>query len=233
MKDGFLKAAAAAPKIRVADPAWNALEICKALDSCYAQRAKLIVLPELCLTGYTCQDLFLQERLLQGAKDALMKLVKESASLDAIFFVGLPFEILGKLYNVAAVFSHGEVLGLVPKSYLPNYNEFYEARHFVSGAELATEVVLPDGSCVPADRDLLFVCEQMPKLRIGVELCEDLWTPNPPSISHALAGASVLVNLSASNELTGKDSYRRELVSGQSARLLAAYIYASDRKSVV
>ena len=227
MKDGFLKAAAAAPKIRVADPAWNALEICKALDSCYAQRAKLIVLPELCLTGYTCQDLFLQERLLQGAKDALMKLVKESASLDAIFFVGLPFEILGKLYNVAAVFSHGEVLGLVPKSYLPNYNEFYEARHFVSGAELATEVVLPDGSSVPADLDLLFVCEQMPKLRIGVELCEDLWTPNPPSISHALAGASVLVNLSASNELTGKDSYRRELVSGQSARLLAAYIYAS------
>ena len=191
------------------------------------QGAKIVVFPELCLTGYTCQDLFLQERLLQGAKDALMKLVKESASLDAIFFVGLPFEILGKLYNVAAVFSHGEVLGLVPKSYLPNYNEFYEARHFVSGAELATEVVLPDGSCVPADRDLLFVCEQMPKLRIGVELCEDLWTPNPPSISHALAGASVLVNLSASNELTGKDSYRRELVSGQSARLLAAYIYAS------
>lgn len=143
--------------------------------------------------------------------------------------MGLPFEILGKLYNVAAVFSHGEVLGLVPKSYLPNYNEFYEARHFVSGAELATEVVLPDGSCVPADRDLLFVCEQMPKLRIGVELCEDLWTPNPPSISHALAGASVLVNLSASNELTGKDSYRRELVSGQSARLLA-HIFMRQRE---
>ncbi len=227
MRQGFVKAAAVTPKIKVADTKYNAELILDMMKESTQQGAKIVVFPELCLTGYTCQDLFLQERLLQGAKDALMKLVKESASLDAIFFVGLPFEILGKLYNVAAVFSHGEVLGLVPKSYLPNYNEFYEARHFVSGAELATEVVLPDGSCVPADRDLLFVCEQMPKLRIGVELCEDLWTPNPPSISHALAGASVLVNLSASNELTGKDSYRRELVSGQSARLLAAYIYAS------
>ena len=227
MRQGFVKAAAVTPKIKVADTKYNAELILDMMKESTRQGAKIVVFPELCLTGYTCQDLFLQERLLQGAKDALMKLVKESASLDAIFFVGLPFEILGKLYNVAAVFSHGEVLGLVPKSYLPNYNEFYEARHFVSGAELATEVVLPDGSCLPADRDLLFVCEQMPKLRIGVELCEDLWTPNPPSISHALAGASVLVNLSASNELTGKDSYRRELVSGQSARLLAAYIYAS------
>lgn len=227
MRQGFVKAAAVTPKIKVADTKYNAELILDMMKESTRQGAKIVVFPELCLTGYTCQDLFLQERLLQGAKDALMKLVKESASLDAIFFVGLPFEILGKLYNVAAVFSHGEVLGLVPKSYLPNYNEFYEARHFVSGAELATEVVLPDGSCVHADRDLLFVCEQMPKLRIGVELCEDLWTPNPPSISHALAGASVLVNLSASNELTGKDSYRRELVSGQSARLLAAYIYAS------
>lgn len=227
MRQGFVKVAAVTPKIKVADTKYNAELILDMMKESTRQGAKIVVFPELCLTGYTCQDLFLQERLLQGAKDALMKLVKESASLDAIFFVGLPFEILGKLYNVAAVFSHGEVFGLVPKSYLPNYNEFYEARHFVSGAELATEVVLPDGSCVPADRDLLFVCEQMPKLRIGVELCEDLWTPNPPSISHALAGASVLVNLSASNELTGKDSYRRELVSGQSARLLAAYIYAS------
>lgn len=227
MRQGFVKAAAVTPKIKVADTKYNAELILDMMKESARQGAKIVVFPELCLTGYTCQDLFLQERLLQGAKDALMKLVKESASLDAIFFVGLPFEILGKLYNVAAVFSHGEVLGLVPKSYLPNYNEFYEARHFVSGEELATEVVLPDGSCVPADRDLLFVCEQMPKLRIGVELCEDLWTPNPPSISHALAGASVLVNLSASNELTGKDSYRRELVSGQSARLLAGYIYAS------
>ena len=227
MRQGYVKVAAVTPKIRVADTKYNAQLILDRMKESTKQGAKIVVFPELCLTGYTCQDLFLQERLLQGAKEALLNLVKESALLDAVFFVGLPYEILGKLYNVAAVFSHGELLGLVPKSYLPNYNEFYEARHFVSGADLSTEVVLPDGSSVPVDRDLLFVCEQMPKLRIGVELCEDLWTPNPPSISHALAGADVLVNLSASNELTGKDSYRRELVSGQSARLLAAYIYAS------
>ena len=136
MRQGFVKAAAVTPKIKVADTKYNAELILDMMKESTRQGAKIVVFPELCLTGYTCQDLFLQERLLQGAKDALMKLVKESASLDAIFFVGLPFEILGKLYNVAAVFSHGEVLGLVPKSYLPNYNEFYEARHFVSGAEL-------------------------------------------------------------------------------------------------
>ena len=175
----------------------------------------------------------MQERLLQGAKDALMKLVKESASLDAIFFVGLPFEILGKLYNVAAVFSHGEVLGLVPKSYLPNYNEFYEARHFVSGAELATEVVLPDGSCVPADRDLLFVCEQMPKLRSGVELCEDrVDTESAEYSPMRLAGRLVLVNLSASNELTGKDELPQGTGKCQSARLLAAYIMRQRERRV-
>ena len=126
MRQGFVKAAAVTPKIKVADTKYNAELILDMMKESTRQGAKIVVFPELCLTGYTCQDLFLQERLLQGAKDALMKLVKESASLDAIFFVGLPFEILGKLYNVAAVFSHGEVLGLVPKSYLPNYNEFYE-----------------------------------------------------------------------------------------------------------
>lgn len=227
MKQGFVKVAAATPKIKVADTAYNTAVIAAQMKEAVREGAKLVVFPELCLTGYTCQDLFLQERLLRGALDGLMQLVEKSASMDAVFFVGLPYEIQGKLYNVAAVFSHGEVLGMVPKSYLPNYNEFYEARHFCSGIGLCTEVLLPDGSEVPVDMDLLFVCQQMPKLCIGVELCEDLWTPNPPSISHALAGAEVLVNLSASNELTGKERYRRELVSGQSARLLAAYIYAS------
>ena len=211
----------------MADTKYNAELILDMMKESTRQGAKIVVFPELCLTGYTCQDLLFAGTSAAGRKGCADEISKRECFTGRQFFRGLPFEILGKLYNVAAVFSHGEVLGLVPKSYLPNYNEFYEARHFVSGAELATEVVLPDGSCVPADRDLLFVCEQMPKLRIGVELCEDLWTPNPPSISHALAGASVLVNLSASNELTGKDSYRRELVSGQSARLLAAYIYAS------
>lgn len=227
MRQGFVKVAAATPKIRVADPAYNGQQIREMMRESVAQGAKLVVFPELCLTGYTCQDLFLQEELLLGAKQELMRLVEESEGLDAIFFVGLPYEINGKLYNIAAVYAHGQVLGMVPKSCIPNYNEFYEARHFASGAELCTEVTLPDQSQVPVDRDLIFTCEELPKLRIAVEICEDLWTPNPPSIAHALAGADVIVNLSASNEITGKDSYRRELIQGQSARLICAYLYAS------
>ncbi|MCI7107918.1 MAG: NAD(+) synthase [Agathobacter sp.] len=227
MRQGFVKVAAATPKIRVADPAYNGQQIREMMRESVAQGAKLVVFPELCLTGYTCQDLFLQEELLSGAKQELMRLVEESEGLDAIFFVGLPYEINGKLYNIAAVYAHGQVLGMVPKSCIPNYNEFYEARHFASGAELCTEVTLPDQSQVPVDRDLIFTCEELPKLRIAVEICEDLWTPNPPSIAHALAGADVIVNLSASNEITGKDSYRRELIQGQSARLICAYLYAS------
>ena len=227
MKQGFVKVAAVTPKIKVADTAYNGKLICSYMEECAKEGAKIVVFPELCITGYTCQDLFLQDKLLQGAEEELLQIAECSASMDGIFFVGLPYEVNGKLYNMAAVISGGEVLGMVPKSFLPNYNEFYERRHFTPGAELCTEVTLSDGSVVPVDRDLLFTCDSMRRLRIGVELCEDLWTPNPPSIGHALAGATVIVNLSASNEITGKDSYRRELVAGQSARLLSAYIYAS------
>lgn len=227
MRQGFIKAAVVTPKIRVADTEYNGQQIRKLMRESVALGAKIVVFPELCITGYTCQDLFFQETLLSGAAEELLKIAKESLTEDAVFFVGLPYEISGKLYNVAAVISHGEVLGMVPKSCIPNYNEFYEARHFASGAELCTEAHLPDGSLVPVDRDLLFVCEELPRLKIGVELCEDLWVPNPPSISHALAGADVIVNLSASNEITGKAGYRRDLVVGQSARLICAYLYAS------
>jgi NAD+ synthase (glutamine-hydrolysing) len=227
VKDGFVKVAAATPKIRVADPAYNGQQIEKQMKEAVAWGARVVVFPELCITGYTCQDLFFQEPLLAAAKRELMRLVGVSGDLDAIFFVGLPLEVGSKLYNVAAAFSHGEVLGIVPKSCIPNYNEFYELRHFASGAELCTEVALPDGSVVSVDRDLIFCCEELPKLRIAVELCEDLWTPQPPSIAHAMAGANVIVNLSASNEITGKAAYRRQLVNGQSARLVAAYLYAS------
>lgn len=227
MRQGFVKAAVVTPKIRVADTEYNGQQIRELMQESVDKGAKLVVFPELCITGYTCQDLFFQETLLRGAALELMKIVKESEDLDAIFFVGLPFEIMGKLYNVAAVIAHGQVLGMVPKSFIPNYNEFYEARHFASGEDLCTEAVLPDGSRVPVDRDLIFTCSQMPKLRIAVEICEDLWVPNPPSISHALAGADVIVNLSASNEITGKEVYRRQLVVGQSARLICAYLYAS------
>ena len=227
MKDGFVRCASATVDIKVADTDYNTSNIIKAIEDAAQNDIKLIVFPELCITGYTCQDMFLQEKLLSGAKEALMQLAEASASLPGIYFVGLPYEINGKLYNVAAAISDGQVLGMVPKSYIPNYNEFYEVRHFTSGAELSVSVTLPDGSDVLVDREQMFVCEQMPKLKIAVELCEDLWTPNPPSIAHALSGADVIVNLSASNEITGKSAYRKELVCGQSARLISAYIYAS------
>ena len=172
-------------------------------------------------------DLFWQDKLIAAAEDELIGIADYSRSLDGIFFIGLPYEINGMLYNMAAVVSHGEVLAMVPKTFLPNYNEFYEARHFASGENLSTYVTLKNGQQVSVDTDFIFSCKQLPKLKIAVELCEDLWTPNPPSIRHAMSGATVIVNLSASDEVTGKAIYRRELVSGQSARLICGYIYAS------
>lgn len=227
MKQGFVKVAAVTPKIRVADTTYNGQMIRALMHEAVEEGAKIVVFPELCLTGYTCQDLFLQEKLLEAARQELMKLAEESEEMDAVFFVGLPYEVNGKLYNMAAVISHGQVIGMVPKSFIPNYNEFYEARHFASGKDLCTQVCLPDGTEVTVDTNLVFTCRELPKLRVAVEICEDLWAPNPPGIAHALAGADVIVNLSASNEITGKDSYRKSLVLGQSARLVCAYIYAS------
>ena len=226
MRDGFVKVAAVTPKIRVADTKYNAGVIVEGIREAAAAGAKVIVLPELVITGYTCSDLFLQEYLLEQAKRALGTIAEETAEVDAILFVGLPLAYNGKLYNVAAVLCRGEVLGFVPKTYLPNYNEFYEARHFARGMADPVEVDF-EGECVPMGTRLLFVCTSLPELKIGAELCEDLWTPEPPSIRHARNGATLLVNLSASDETTGKDIYRRELVNGQSARLLCGYIYAS------
>ena len=174
MRHGFVKVAAVTPKIKVADTAYNGEVIRGQMKECVQAGAKIVVFPELCLTGYTCQDLFFQEELLESAKAELLVIVKESESLDGIFFVGLPYEINGKLYNVAAVCANGELLGFVPKSCLPNYNEFYELRHFTSGADLCTEVTVPGQGEVPVDRDLIFQCRQMPKLKIAAELCEDL-----------------------------------------------------------
>lgn len=226
MRDGFVKVAAVTPKIRVADTEYNANLICDCIEEAAGQGAKVIVLPELCITGYTCSDLFLQEHLLQSAKDALLKIAGYTKELDAIVFVGLPLEYNGKLYNVAAALSGGEILGFVPKTYLPTYNEFYEMRHFTRAMEYPVEVAI-GGKRVMMGTRMLFSCVDMPELKIGAEICEDLWTPEPPSIRHARNGATVIVNLSASNETTGKDIYRRELVNGQSARLLCGYVYAS------
>ena len=227
MKHGFVKVAAVTPKVKVADTTYNGQLIRSHMDETVENGAKIVVFPELCITGYTCGDLFLQEKLLSGAKEELLKIAAYSKQKDAVFFVGLPYDISGKLYNVAAVIAQGEVLGMVPKIHLPNYNEFQEARYFASGADLETEEMLADGQIVPVSTDLLFYCKEMQNLKIAAEICEDLWVPNPPSVSHALAGANVVVNLSASSETAGKDSYRRALVKGQSARLLCAYIYAS------
>lgn len=227
MRHGFVKVAAVTPKVVVADTAYNADIICDSIAEAAAAGAKIIVLPELCITGYTCGDLFLQEKLLREAKNALLKIAGFTRFMDCLIFVGLPLAYHGKLYNVAAAINGGQVLGLVPKTCIPNYNEFYEGRHFTKGMQDVVEVALTADMVVPMGTKLLFACEELPELKVGAEICEDLWTPQPPSILHALNGASIIVNLSASDELTGKDTYRRSLVSGQSARLLCGYLYTS------
>lgn len=227
MRDGFIKTAAVTPDIRVADCEYNAEQICKNMQAAAEGGAKIIVFPELCITGYTCGDLFWQEVLLEGAREALGTIVKASGHVDALVFVGLPWEKNGKLYNAAAAINRGKLLGLVPKKNLPNYSEFYEMRHFEPGME-EVEFLKVKGQKeeVPFGICQLFGCPQMEGLVVAAEICEDLWVASPPSIRHAQAGASVIVNLSASDETTGKDVYRRNLVAGQSARLVCGYIYA-------
>lgn len=227
MRQGFVKVAAVTPKIGVADVKENARILFYHIKEAEENGAKIIVLPELCLSGYTCNDLFLQELLLRSVKEQLFELADMTSSVDALIFVGMPLEYNGKLYNVAAALNYGKILGFVPKTYLPNYNEFYEARHFTRGMEQIVEVPLREGLSVPMGTNLMFYCKQMPELCVAAEICEDVWTPEPPSIRHALNGANVIVNLSASDETTGKDLYREELISGQSARLLCGYVYAS------
>lgn len=227
MRHGFIKVAAVTPKVKVADTAYNTDEICRLIDEASVRGAKLIVFPELCITSYTCGDLFFQEALLEDAKYSLIQIADHTRGKDSLVFVGLPVEYKGKLYNAAAAVHDGSVLGIVPKTFIPGYNEFYEHRYFVEGMHEPVAFNLGSGVTVPMGTDILFVCSGMPRLKIGVEICEDLWVPQPPSVRHALAGATVIVNLSASDETTGKDVYRRELVAGQSARLVCGYIYAS------
>ena len=224
MKNGYIKTAAATPYITVADCNANGNEIIRLIHEMEKEHVKVMTFPELCITGYTCQDLFLQRRLLDSAWETLLKITKETADVDALVFVGVPFRNHGKLYNVAAVLNRGEIIGLVPKTYLPNYGEFYEQRHFASGLGCLEYV---DIERVPFGTDILFICEEEPELVAAAEICEDLWVTLPPSVLHAQAGANLIVNLSASNEMVGKDSYRRDLVSGQSARLVCGYVYAN------
>lgn len=226
MQDGFVKIAAATPALRVADCAYNASEIVRLAEQAADKGARLIVFPELCLTGYTCGDLFLQQTLLDGALEALRTVRDATAALNAAVVVGLPLMHQCKLYNVAAVLCRGAVEGLVPKHSIPNYSEFYEQRYFTSGAGLDMEPVELLGQTTMFGGVQVFSSAAMPDFAFGVEICEDLWVPEPPSTRLAQAGATVIVNLSASDEIIGKTAYRRDLVRQQSARLLCAYAYA-------
>ena len=227
MKDGFIKVAAATPKIKVADPAYNTEEILKIIDETEKNGASILVFSELTISGYTCGDLFLQQPLLTECKNQLLRIVKATENKSMLVVVGSPIVIKQKLYNCAVVISDGSILGIVPKTHLPNYSEFYELRHFTSGEGLEEDLWFGEEfGYVNVAVNQLFKCKEIPELVVACEICEDLWVPLPPSTYHAMAGATVICNPSASVETTTKESYRRSLVSNQSARLLAAYIYA-------
>ncbi|MHC1694240.1 MAG: NAD(+) synthase [Eubacteriales bacterium] len=225
MKHGFIKAAAASTAIKVADTDYNAGKVIEYIEKAKKDGINLLVLPELTLTGYTCGDLFLQSALLDGALAALGKILLASRDSDTLIVLGLPVAAFGKLYNCAAVISDGTLLGLVPKKNLPNYSEFYEVRHFTPAPDTNKTVKL-FGQNVPFGSKLLFRCEELPDFCVAAEICEDLWVPQPPSVLHTGAGATIIVNPSASDETIGKEDYRRELIASQSARLLCGYVYA-------
>ncbi len=225
MRDGFIKVAAGTPKIRVADCRYNAEQIFTLMREAARQGVRVLCLPELCLTGYTCGDLFFQDTLLKGAEEGLATILEATKGLDMVTAVGLPVRCDNKLYNCAALIQKGEILGLIPKTHIPNYGEFYEGRWFTSGKD-AEERVLLAGQWVTMSGQKLYACETMPGLTIGVELCEDLWAVEPPSLRLAAAGATLILNLSASDEVVGKADYRRQLVTGQSARCICGYVYA-------
>ncbi|NJE81741.1 NAD(+) synthase [Olsenella sp. SW781] len=228
MRDGFVKVAAVTPEVRVADVAFN-VEACVAAarEAAAQDGAAVIVLPELALTGYTCEDLFWQDALVRAADAGLADFAAATADLDALLLVGVPVRANGKLYNCAAVVSRGMVLGVVPKTHIPTYNEFYEGRHFVPGPADPVTVSVGGEKDVLFGTNLLFSCLELPELVVAAEICEDLWVAAPPSIAHAQAGATLICNLSASNAVVGKADYRRALVCGQSARLVCGYVYAS------
>jgi NAD+ synthase (glutamine-hydrolysing) len=224
---GFVRVAAAVPPLKVADIDYNLRQVLAFAARAADEGAQLVVFPELSLTSYTAGDLFHQHLLIDRAADALLSLVHASASLRPLLIVGFPLAAEGSLFNTAAVVSRGLVHGLVPKTYIPGYKEYYEERWFASSRDLvAREVRIGDGT-VPIGTDLLFRARGIPNLVVGVEICEDLWGPLPPSSFQALHGAHLVANLSASNELVGKADYRRSLVAQQSARAICAYVYAS------
>ncbi len=224
---GLLRIAVATPELRVADVDFNVAEIRKIARLAYRKKCRLVLYPELCLTGYTCADLFFQQQLQQKVEAALLELAQLTAAEDMTMVVGAPISISGRLFNCAAFLSAGKICGLVPKTFLPNSGEFYEQRWFCSAVESHSDYCQIGSQQVPFGTDLLFQAEDFPSALIGIEICEDAWSVAPPSGSQALAGATLLLNLSASPEILGKHAYRRNLVASQSARCLSAYAYAS------
>lgn len=226
MKNGFVKVAAATPDIRVADVEFNTQNIINVMEEAQENGAKILVFPELCVTGYTCSDLFDHSVLLKASRKALLEIAENTSDKDMLVFVGAPLEVNGKLYNVAAAMNQGEIIGFTTKTFLPNYGEFYEMRQFTPGPQTVREITF-EGKKIPFGPQILFQAEGMEELVVAAEICEDVWSPIPPSIQAALEGATVIVNCSASDETIGKDTYRRALISGQSARLISGYIYAN------
>lgn len=225
MKDGFIKVAAVSPHIRVADCVFNVASIYESLRALNKQEAKLVVFPELSVTGYTCGDLFLQNTLIKGAEQSVAQLLKETTELDMLFAVGAPVCVNAKLYNCAIVISKGKVVGIVPKTNIPNYAEFYELRHFQPAPKETFFIDYAGQHSIPFGTDILFSCIDS-HLKIAVEICEDLWVAQSPSVRHCAAGANVILNLSASDEVIGKSEYRQSLVSAHSAKLMCGYVYA-------
>ena len=227
MKYGYVKVAAATCDIKVGDVTFNADKIIENIDKAIEKKVEAVVFPELSLTGYTCSDLFWQTEMLNKVYEETLRIAKHTSGKNIVAIVGIPFEALGKLYNCAAIITNGKVIGLVPKKNLPNYSEFYEARHFTPGFKDALKVTFPgQNEEVLMGMNIIFKDKNMSSFTFAVEICEDLWVPKAPSVNHALAGANIIFNLSASDEITGKSSYRRELVSSQAARLVCGYVYA-------
>jgi NAD+ synthase (glutamine-hydrolysing) len=228
MDYGFVRVGAAVPRLKVADTAHNADRIIGLIGKAESAGVRVLVFPELCLTAYTCGDLFFQRPLVSAAERELGRVLERTRGTGLVAAVGLPVAAENRLFNCAAVIHGGRILGVVPKSYIPGYKEFYEERWFASGLNVRGSTVLLCGAEVPFGTDLLFRAEGRDELCIGVEICEDLWAPVPPSSRLAVGGATLLLNLSASNEIVGKSEYRRSLVTGQAARCVAAYVYTSS-----